>query len=133
MAGTRSNNTMSEGMIGLLQQLAVMKAAPDADMEALSGMESQILQVINKPRQQAMEHFAAAGGVVPGGAPPPSPGGQDMGALLGGALGGGMGMPPGGGMPMAPPSPEPPRGGRQAPGTPPGDELRRLLSSRSMA
>jgi len=133
MAGQRTNNTMSEGMVTLLQQHAVMKAAPDADMDALSQMESQILQVINKPRQAAMQQFAAAGGVVPGGGPPPGgpPGGNPLEAMMGGGMGGEMGGPMG--MPMAPPSPEPPRGVRQAASMPPVDELRRLLSSRSMA
>lgn len=92
MAGTRRTNTMQEGLMALLSDLAQMKAAPDADLDMLSTMESQILQAIKAPQQQAMMQLAAAGGVVPGmgGGPPPG-------------MGGG---PPGGGMPPGMPGPQ---------------------------
>ncbi len=104
--GTRQNNTMSEGLHQLLSSLAQLKAAPDADLEYLSSIESTILQKLRQPLQQAAQALAQAGGVVPPG----------MAGQLGAAAQGGMGQP-------AP---------QQAGSMPNPDELRRLVASRGL-
>lgn len=135
MAGTRLNNTQAEGLMSLLQQLAALKAAPDADIEMIAGIESQVLDAIKRPQQEAMMRLAQAGGVVPGmgGGPPaasPMPGAAGGGPEMGG------GAPPmGGGGPT--PAPAGPSGGHayspwgvmKPPSLPPVDELRRLVAS----
>ena len=116
--------------MALLSDLAQMKAAPDADLDMLSTMESQILQAIKAPQQQALAQLAAAGGVVPG-----------MGGPPGGGPGGGLppGMGPGGGPPGMPgpqamggPAPgsgsEGVRGVRNGGALPPVADLRRLIA-----
>ena len=132
---------MSEGMVGLLQQLAVLKAAPDADLDAISGLESSILDIVKKPQRDAMDKIAQAGGVVPGmdqqppgqgggmppgmgpGGPPMSPGGSPMGP---------MGGPPGGGL-AAQLAGAGGGGPRNGGALPPVDELRRLIASSGVA
>jgi hypothetical protein len=150
MAGTRTTNTMAEGLMSILQSISVLKAAPDADLEAISGIEAQVLDIIKRPQRQAMEALASAGGVVPGmlggegGGMPPGggmPGGEmggmppELMAAMGG-MGGGMESP--GGAPMG--SPMPPMGGpemtrgvRNGGSMPPVDELRRLIASEGLA
>ncbi len=81
-AGTRQNNTMSEGLHTLLASIAQLKAAPDADLQYLSQIESAILQKLREPLQQAAQALAQAGGVVP-----PAVAGQ-----MGQAAQGGMGQ-----------------------------------------
>ena len=105
---TRQNNTMQEGLHQLLSSLAQLKAAPDANLEFLSGIESSILQKLREPMQQAAQAMAQAGGVLP----------QGMGQQLGAAAGAGMGQPPQGQSPSA--------------GMPNPDELRRLVASAGM-
>jgi hypothetical protein len=108
--GTRQNNTMSEGLHQLLSSLAQLKAAPDADLDYLSGIESTILQKLREPLQQAAQALAQAGGVVPPG----------MAGQMGAAAQGGIGQ-----------SPPPPQGGGGG-GMPNPDELRRLVASRGL-
>ncbi len=104
MAGTRQNNTMSEGLMQLLQAVAQLKAAPDADLQYLASIESQILERIRAPMKQAAAKLAQAGGVVP----------PQMQQRL-----------------QQRPQ-QPPRGVSPAAAMPPGDELRRLVASRGM-
>lgn len=131
MAGTRTTNTMQEGMVGLLQQLAVLKAAPDADIDAISSLETSILDIVKRPQREAMEKIAAAGGVVPGMTPPSgpegmSPGGNPMGAPPSVGMGMGMGVP-------TSPAGYRPSGMRNGGSMPPVDELRRLIASSGVA
>ena len=109
MAGASQNNTMQEGLMQLLSAISQLKAAPDADLQYLAGVESQILEKLRAPMKEAAAKLAQAGGVVPpgaggppAGAPGPAPGGPP-----------GMGGPPVG------------QGGG-------GDELRRLVASKGM-
>ena len=117
MAGTRQNNTMQEGLMQLLSAISQLKAAPDADLQYLATVESQILDKLRAPMKAAAAKLAQAGGVVPPGAggAPGGPGGAP-----GGPPGGAPGGPPGGAAP-------PPVG--QGGG---GDELRRLVASKGM-
>ena len=108
---TRQNNTMQEGLHQLLSSLAQLKAAPDANLEFLSAIESSILDKLREPMQQAAQALAQAGGVLPPG----------MGQQLGAAAGAGVGAPP-----MAPSGPAP------SAGMPNPDELRRLVASAGM-
>lgn len=139
MAGARTTNTMSEGLMSVLQNLATLKAAPDANLDEISGLESTILNILKRPQQEALAQLAAAGGVTPpgaGGSPGPAPGG-DLSSALGG-------MSPGG-APMGAPSPQmsAPMGGggssyrpwgvHNGAAMPPVDELRRLVGSTSLA
>ena len=100
---------MVEGLHQLLSSLAQLKAAPDANLEFLSAIESSILAKLREPMQQAAEALAQAGGAVPPG----------MAQQLGGAAGAGPG--PGQGPPATPSA-----------GMPNPDELRRLVASRGM-
>ncbi len=95
----------------LLSAIAQLKAAPDADLQYLSTVESQILEKLRAPMREAAAKLAQAGGVVPPGAGAP-PGGPP-------------GPPPGG--PPGVGAPRPPVG--QGGG---GDELRRLVASKGM-
>ncbi len=108
---TRQNNTMQEGLHQLLSSLAQLKAAPDANLEFLSAIESSILDKLREPMQQAAQALAQAGGVVPPG----------MGQQLSQAAGAGVGAPA-----MAPAGPSP------SAGMPNPDELRRLVASAGM-
>lgn len=142
MAGARTTNTMSEGLMQVLSSLATLKAAPDANLDEISGLESTILQILKRPQQEALAQLAAAGGVVPGGQPGAQPG---QGGALDAMMSGGMspgGMPMGGGPAPAPPAAGSPSGEgqgyrpwgvRNGGAMPPVDELRRLVGSTSLA
>lgn len=110
-----SYNTMAEWLGKINQDLASAAACPDADLEFLVGLQTQVLQKLRQPYDQN-----------PNGMPPqlPPAGGMNM----------GPGMPGAG-----PPSPGPslegivPAGGPVGPGPAPmassnPDELRRALS-----
>lgn len=113
MANSRGTNTQSEALQGILGEIASIKTFPDADIEWLLGIETQILQKLREPVQQAIQNSDIGSQV------PQSPG---------------MG---GGGMPMTPP----PTGGMPMPGGVPGmrsgvgpinpDELRRVVATNS--
>lgn len=109
MAGTRQNNTMDEDIAKLLQQLAVMKLTPDADLGMLTNIETQLLQKGREPQdqlralQQAQQQMgqpqsAGAGMMIPG-------------AGVGGGMPGAGGMPPGMPPPGMPPMPQLPTQG----------------------
>lgn len=104
--GTRGTNTQAEALQALLRDIADMKSFADADIEWLLGIETQILQKLREPVQQAIGNSdigAMSGMTGPTPATPPPP------------MGGGMGGPGVAGL-------------RQSPGAPNPDELRRLLS-----
>jgi len=87
----RSNNTFTEELQKLLQNVAGLKVLPDADPEVIAQIEGLIVQTLRAPHEAA----AQAGLSMAGGQPqlnrPPS----GMGAgLPPGFSGGGMGMPP---------------------------------------
>lgn len=116
----------------MLGDIASMKVLPDADLEWLVGLETNIVGKIREPidRMQAMGATNVPG--MPPGGQPPMPGAIPPGM--------GGGMPPGmpGGMPGGPP-PGIPGGGtpgvpgmRQEPQINP-DELRRLMGAQAGA
>lgn len=114
-SGARTQNTMQEGLTGLLQNVAYLQTLPDADLEYLVNLQALLVGKLRQPMQDAMA--AAQGGVPPLGSASPMPpmgGPMDMG-----------GMPPG--VPGPPPGPVPP-GLRNGIGLPPVDELRRLVT-----
>lgn len=104
-AGTRQNNTMSEGLRKLLGDIADLKLADDADLPFLIQIETQILGRLKNGVDQALDPSQSAQpGMMsaPGGMP-------------------GQGSPPG--VP----------GLMQGPSMPNGDELRRMLGRASTA
>jgi hypothetical protein len=115
MASSRSTNTMAEFLSRILGDIGQAKTLPDADLEFLVGLETQIIGKIREPYD-----------VMQGaGQPPP----------LGGMPGGAM-MPPG--APPAPPAMPPmpmgqpggaPAGLRTQPNMPNMDEMSRVLST----
>lgn len=111
MGTSRVANTQVEGLTNLIQDLAVLKTAPDADVAFITSLETQILQYLKQPMQN-----------LAGQMPPSNP------------MTGSPGMPPGQ-QPMQPPMslPSTPMGSRGGPGTgmsggaPPMDEIRRMV------
>jgi hypothetical protein len=134
--GARTQNTMSEYLTSLLQDVAYMQALPDADLEFLTNVQQMLVSKLREPIEMAMQ--ASMGGGPPGlGSADPSMGGGMMPGMD--PMGGGGGMDPmaammgqmGGGMP--PPSPDMQGASQLPPGLrngiqmPPVDELRRLV------
>lgn len=113
----RSQNTMAEGLQAVLQDLTSMKTMPDADLEWLINLETQILQKLREPFEQMQGQLPQApGSAVPG----PMP----MDPMAGGGMPTGVGGPAGG--------PPPNMGGgarglRSSPAAPNPDEVRRML------
>lgn len=126
MAGTRSTNTMAEGLPAIMSMIQELKLAPDADLPWLIGLETQIIQKVQS--QYGASDQAAQMGGPPGNAEQAPPG----------VSGGPMPMPTGvgGGVPMpsAATGGGPAVGGRgvramPAPVPPVSpDEMRRLLT-----
>lgn len=111
----RSQNTMAEGLQSVLQDITTMKTMPDADIEWLINLETEILQKLREPFEQMQGQLPQApGSAVPG----PMPPGQ-------GAMPTGVGGPMGGGGPanMTPGV----RGLRSSPAMPNPDEVRRMV------
>lgn len=113
MAGSRLMNTMAEGLVALGDVINKIKYAPDADIEFLTNLETQVLQY---HQQKFAPQLPPSDPSMTGGPPPgmmmagaPTAGGPDMAALL-------ASMPP----PMA--------GGPAgvSPAVPNPDELRRI-------
>ena len=111
--GSRSTNTMTEGLRVLLADLADMKIMPDADLPFVLDIEQRIVAKLREPidsiYQQGNSEVAPPG--MPGGEMMPPP------------------MPPGPGMGMGAPGPM----DQQVPGlsqrrVPNMDEMRRVLS-----
>lgn len=106
--------------MGVLTGLTELKTMPDADVEWIIGIETQIIQKIREPFEQRM-----GSGQPPAGPDPTQPaggmtgGGMDLSALLGGM---GPGMP---GPPNLPQPAGPPISGMAAPmsGSRPGGSL----------
>jgi len=110
MVGTRQTNTFGEALQKELRNFADMKVMPDADLEFIINVETQIIQKLRAPEDQAS---ASGQSALPMGGPPPG---------MGGPPGPPMGGPPPPGSPMGPPA-----GMAQRPSIP-GDELRRMLN-----
>lgn len=112
--GTRSTGTFEDILMKMLQDLAVAKTMPDADLNLVVQLETMIIQALRAPHDQLAALQAqqgGQGGMPPAGALPP---GGNAGAGLppqlaaalaqlggGGPGGGGPGIPPGGGGPPA--------------------------------
>ncbi len=128
MPGTRSQNTMVEGLRGFLSQIAELKAAPDADIAYLTNIETQVLKYLRAPfEKQQAEQQLGAGQQAPGPTESllfPQAGGGGGGGPGGGLAGLLAGMGGGGGQRVP--------GVMQAPQMPNGDELRRLMAQPSL-
>lgn len=114
MAGTRSTNTMQEGLGVLLDDITAMKMTPDADLQWLVQLEAFVLQKARQPfeaqRQAQQQLLASAAG-----------GSGGSGTVL---PGGGGGLPPG-----MPPSQQPTPGNLRANPQVPTDTIQRLLAA----
>lgn len=104
---------MQEGLRALLNSITDLKVTPDADLEWLIGLETQVLQKLREPVQQIMGQTGQALGGMSQGVPQGLPG-------AGGPPQGMFPSPPGGGVPGVMP------GGGSMPNP---DELRRLIGS----
>lgn len=111
MSGTRSTNTMAEGLRKVHQLVNDLKTFPDADLEWLINLETTIIQKIREPYDQMAGQFSEMGG------------GGDMGM-------GGMPDPNFPPMPNMDPGGIPPGtgGGMVNPISANPDELRRLMN-----
>lgn len=74
--GSRSTNTMTEGLRKLLADISDMKILPDADIPYLLNLEQQVVSKLREPidrmQQQGITGVPAPGGM--GGPVPPGPG-----------------------------------------------------------
>lgn len=125
---------MMEGLQALLPDIAVCKAAPDADIQYLDKLEKVVLLRIHQPKPQQTPGQPGGAGGAPGG--PPAGGGGPGGGLPGQSLPGG---PAGGGAPNpqmpggGPPAPPTEPGGVSKPMTPDPDQMRRVLAEQAGA
>lgn len=110
--GGRTTNTMSEMLTNMLRDISVAKTLPDANLEFLISMETQILQFLRQPYDAAAGQLGDAAAGMPPGQDPNLPPLMPMG-------------------PAVPDAPIPPPPGvpglRQQPTGPSPDELARLL------
>jgi hypothetical protein len=132
---TRSTNTQTEALQRMLGDISQVKTMPDADLQFLVGLETNILGKLREPFE------AMQGQIGPTTGPPGAPGGAPVGPSLAGPPPGPAagGMPPGlmgpggpgGGAPPMPVSMAPPGGGvpgvMSRPPLPNPDELARML------
>lgn len=101
MPSSRSTNTMAEFLQRMLGDIAEAKTLPDANLEFLIKLETDILQTLRAPIDALMGQMEGAGGAA--------------GAGAGGIPGmGGAGMPP---VPMMPGGGPMPVGAGRVPGT----------------
>lgn len=128
MAANRGTNTQIEALRGLLSTISEIKTFPDADIEWLLTLETQILQKIREPIDNAFQNSGL--GDLAG--TPQGP--QGPGGLQGPPAGPSPAPPDGAGLPFGGPAPSAPSGAgggvpgiRTSPGAPNPDELRRLL------
>jgi hypothetical protein len=105
MAGTRGTNTMAEALQKMLADTSYMKTLPDADLEWIINLETEIVSKLREPLERANQ----GGSMMPTDSMMPLP--QQMSG--------------GGAMASAPPMGVP--GVQSSAGTPPPDELRRIL------
>ena len=118
MPGTRQTNTFAEGLQKILQDIAILKVAPDADLNFIYNLESMIISQIRAPQDQLAQiqaQQAGQGGMppMPQGAPQQGPPPMDPSMMQGAP----QGMPPG--QPPMDPSqlgPPPAPTGQQVPG-----------------
>jgi hypothetical protein len=110
--GSRSTNTMTEGLRALLSNLSDMKVLPDADLQFLLTIEQQIVAKLREPYDRQLQ-----GGGGPSGPPPGMGGGP-------GSMAGAMTQQ---GMPGQSAGPSQIPGVMQARQQPSPDELARVL------
>lgn len=127
MAGVMPT-TASEAYMKLLQQIAVAMAAPDANIDELTKLQTQVLASVRKPFDTASagSPVGSAMDLSAGASAPEGPAPGAMSPMLAALMGGG-----GGPAPAAPPAagsyPIPGvRAGNPAPNM---DEVRRMLTS----
>lgn len=111
--GSRSTNTMTEGLRALLSNLSDMKVLPDADLSFLLNIEQQIVAKLREPYDRQLQ----GGGGGPSGPPPGMGGGP-------GSMAGAMTQQ---GMPGQSAGPSQIPGVMQARQQPSPDELARVL------
>jgi hypothetical protein len=110
--GSRSTNTMAEGMRALLSSISDMKILPDADLQFILGIEQQIVAKLREPIDRMQQQ-----GITQAGPPQGPPPGSMAGAMTQGGMPGQSAGAGGGGVP----------GVMQARQQPNPDELRRVL------
>lgn len=108
--GGRTTNTMSEMLTNTLRDLALAKTLPDANLEFLINLETQIISFLRQPYDAAAGQLEGAAASMPPGQDPNLPPLMPMG-------------------PAIPDAPIPPGvpGLRAQPSGPSPDELSRLL------